>query len=162
MKKKATASIILPAIKLTAIADITPSPEEQAKFASAFDEAIALSAMLDRRSALLSERERIESFLCTTPKEKLDKEKALAVINKKLRDLNEPKRLNQRHRLKVREIAAKIWQQHPEKTIQELTTSNKINAATDGRVYTEKTLRNWINSLAPNRSKGRRKSKPQI
>lgn len=72
----------------------------------------------------------------------------------------ETKRLNQRHRLKVREIAKKAWKKHPDYTIQKLIESDEVNAATDRKVYGEKTLRDWIKDLAPNRRPGRRRTKP--
>lgn len=130
--------------------------EEDKEFSMAFDEAIAVMALKDRRKAIEEEIQRLESYAPSTPKETLEKIKSIEAKKQELKKLTEPNRLNQRHKLKVRKIAEKIWQNHPDMTIQELIMGDEINASTTPRVYTEKTLRNWIKDLAPNRRPGRR------
>ena len=44
-------------------------------------------------------------------------------------------------------------------TIADMILRNEINEVTDSRVYAEKTLRNWLKDLCPNRKPGRRKKK---
>jgi hypothetical protein len=52
-----------------------------------------------------------------------------------------------------------MWQKHLDWTIHKMIESNEVNAATTPRVYKEKTLRNWIKDLSPNRLPGRRPQK---
>jgi len=70
----------------------------------------------------------------------------------------------QRHstkcRIKCREIAKKIWSQNPNITIREMSESEEILEYTknqQGELYSEKTIRDWIKDLCPNRSPGRPK-----
>jgi hypothetical protein len=102
----------------------------------------------------------LEASTPKTARESLDKAKSLKTAQQRLKSLTEPKRLNQRHRLKIREIAKKLWQNHPDWTIQRLIESNDVNAATTPHVYAVRTLRDWIKDLAPNRHPGRRTTKP--
>lgn len=67
-------------------------------------------------------------------------------------------RPSQRHRLACRKVAAGIWEIHPEITIAGMIQRDEINVLFEGRVYAERTIRNWIKDLCPNRAPGRRKS----
>lgn len=69
--------------------------------------------------------------------------------NKKLRS-------NQIHKTLCREIAKKLWDEDPSITIADMIWGNEIAEACDGKDYAERTLRNWIKDLCPNRSPGRR------
>jgi hypothetical protein len=74
-----------------------------------------------------------------------------------------PKKLrpNQRHKVECRAIAKELWTKDPTVTITAMIYSNEINGAFNGRVYAERTIRDWIKDLCPNRSPGRRpKKKP--
>lgn len=148
-----------PVLKINATGIDSPQTEkEDAEYSAAFDEAVAISKQKDMRKAIEDEIGQLESYTPTTPRESLDKAKSLTALQLRLRSFMEPKRSNQRHRLKVREIAKKLWQNHPDWTIQRLIEHNEVNAATTPRVYSEKTLRYWIKDLAPNRLPGRRKA----
>ena len=60
---------------------------------------------------------------------------------------------------RCREIAEKVWKKDPTITIQAMIDMQEIvDASTrqDGRVYAEKTIRDWIKDLCPDRSPGRR------
>lgn len=65
----------------------------------------------------------------------------------------------QRHKIDSRAAALKLWSESPERTIQDMIQRDEIAHACDGVVYGEKTIRNWINDLCPNRKPGRRKKK---
>ena len=151
-------SLTLPPLKIKTAGTVYPSPKEEKEYSQAFDEAVALSQQKDKRKAIEAEIEKIESYTPKNPRESLDKGKSLKAAQQRLKSLSEPKRLNQRHKLKVRDIAKNIWQKHPDWTIQTLTETNEVNEATTPRVYDVRTLRNWIKDLAPNRLPGRRKS----
>jgi len=73
-----------------------------------------------------------------------------------------PKKLRpaQMHRLACRAVAEKIWKEDPNLTIEEVINRKEISDAYQGAAYTNKTLRNWIKNLCPNRKPGRRKEKP--
>lgn len=58
-----------------------------------------------------------------------------------------------------REVAARIWSNEQKITIADMIFSNELAPYTQnkkGGMYTEKTIRNWIKDLCPNRSQGRR------
>jgi len=65
----------------------------------------------------------------------------------------------QRHKIDSRAAAMKIWSESPEITIQDMIQRDEIANACEGVVYGEKTIRNWIKDLAPNRKPGRPKKK---
>ena len=71
---------------------------------------------------------------------------------------NQGKRLrkSQIHKLNARAVAAELWERDPNITIAEMIISDEITNACEGKVYGEKTLRNWIKDLCPNRLPGRR------
>jgi len=73
-----------------------------------------------------------------------------------------PKKLRpeQRHRLACRAVAEKIWTKSPDITIEDMIQRDEIANACEGILYREKTIRNWIKNLCPNRKPGRRKEKP--
>ena len=65
-------------------------------------------------------------------------------------------------REKVREKAAEIWQDDPTITIADMFVNDKIGKIAvrkNGEIFAEKTIRNWINDLCPDRSPGRRPEK---
>lgn len=71
-------------------------------------------------------------------------------------------RPNQRHKITVREVAAELWEKDPDITIggyNGMIFRDEINEVCEGNVYAEKTLRNWIKDLCPNRKPGRRSIK---
>jgi hypothetical protein len=149
-------------LKFKAEGSCSPSPEEDKAykaFDEAFDEAVAVSELNDKRKVKEDEIKRLESYVPKTPRESLEKAKSLKAARQGLKNLTEPKRLNQRHRIKVRKIAKGMWQKHLDWTIHKMIESNEVNAATTPRVYKEKTLRNWIKDLSPNRLPGRRPQK---
>lgn len=82
----------------------------------------------------------------------LDGEKQ--VIVKKLRP-------SQKAKKECRKIAKKIWEKNPQITIADMINHEDLLPHTtkkDGIFYTEKTVRNWIKDLCPDRTRGRRKS----
>ena len=63
---------------------------------------------------------------------------------------------------KCREFAAQIWNKDPQVTIADMIFRDELAPYTvnkKGDMYTEKTIRNWIKDLCPNRSQGRRSIK---
>jgi hypothetical protein len=71
-------------------------------------------------------------------------------------------RPNQKQRIKCREVAEELWKADPTVTITAMIEHEDIVEAskrTDGNLYLEKTVRNWIKDLCPNRSPGRRPNK---
>ncbi len=67
------------------------------------------------------------------------------------------KNVNQRHRERCRTMAEYFWQQELTLTIEDMIQNDAINGiACEKRIYSEKTLRNWIKDLCPNRKPGRR------
>ncbi len=68
-------------------------------------------------------------------------------------------RLSTQHHELAREFAPKLWIENPNMTIQDVISDDQFNALFKGVSYNEKTLRNWINDLCPNRNPGRRKTK---
>ncbi len=64
---------------------------------------------------------------------------------------------SQKHKIEARLIAEGKWQEDPNITIAEMVQDPDINKEYDGIEYKNKTLRGWINNLAPNRKPGRRK-----
>ena len=65
----------------------------------------------------------------------------------------------EKRRLACRKAAEKIWAKEPEITIADMIMRNEIANACDDVTYTEKTIRDWIKELCPNRKPGRRKTK---
>ena len=70
-------------------------------------------------------------------------------------------RPSQKAKNECRKIAKKIWGENPQITIADMINHDDLLSYTtkkDGNFYTEKTVRNWIKNLCPDRSRGRRKS----
>jgi hypothetical protein len=82
-------------------------------------------------------------------KDKPDKSKS---TDKKLRP-------NQKHKIECRKVAERLWKKDPTTTIADMIMKDEIVNACDGKIYSEKTIRNWINILCPDRSPGRRPKK---
>ena len=52
---------------------------------------------------------------------------------------------------------AYIWESEPSLTIEDLIYGDPINKyGCEGHTYSDKTLRNWVKDLCPNRQPGRR------
>lgn len=169
-----TAELTLPALQLNAewpnvpadMGDPDPIPEptkeEADEFSRAFDEAVTVLELKEKREAKQLEIERTEAMRPASIREAVQKRKLLADLHKELESLSSPThtnptRKNQKHQLKVREVAKKLWEKDPQRTIQDIIMSNEVKAATHPDTYADKTLRNWIKDLAPNRQPGRRK-----
>jgi hypothetical protein len=66
-------------------------------------------------------------------------------------------RQSQMHNARCRAIAEVLWGQNPKMTIEDMINSDEINKiGCENESYNEKTIRNWIKDLCPNRSPGRR------
>jgi hypothetical protein len=63
------------------------------------------------------------------------------------------------HRIKCSDVAQNLWDEDPNITIADMIFNDEIIEACNGKVYAEKTIRNWIKDLCPNRSPGRRPKK---
>ena len=89
--------------------------------------------------------------------------KQLSKVGDKLLPSKEKKlRTVQKHKIKCREVAEKIWRENPTITISGMIDKQEILDVTkrsDGNNYLEKTVRNWIKNLCPNREPGRRPEK---
>jgi len=80
-------------------------------------------------------------------------------------DQPKPKRKlrpNQKHKIACLKIAKELWEKDSSITIAAMGKSNEIKIACDGRIYTEKTIRNWIKTECPDRSPGYRPKKSRI
>jgi hypothetical protein len=85
-------------------------------------------------------------------------------VRKKLKDLKSltvksKPRPNQRHKIECRKLAGELWKKHPDMTIADMINHAKmieVSKKSNGNLYTEKTVRNWIKDLCPDRSPGRR------
>jgi hypothetical protein len=69
-------------------------------------------------------------------------------------------RPSQKAKLECRDIAESIWKDNPDITIADMIRDDGIVQASkkkNGALYTEKTVRDWIKDLCPNRSPGRPK-----
>ena len=65
----------------------------------------------------------------------------------------------QKHKLASIDVAVKFWEENPPMTIQAISDSQEIINVCEGRMYREKTIRNWIKDYCPNRKPGRRPEK---
>jgi hypothetical protein len=65
----------------------------------------------------------------------------------------------QRHKKQCRRVAKPLWEKYPTMTIADMILLDEISHACEGKVYTDKTLRNWIKDLCPDPSPGRRPKK---
>ena len=65
----------------------------------------------------------------------------------------------QRHKIECREVAKNLWKKDSTLTIADMPMKDEITEACEGKIYAEKTIRNWIKELCPNRSPGRRPNK---
>lgn len=68
-------------------------------------------------------------------------------------------RASQKHKNECRKVAAKLWEKYPSMTIADMINQNEmieVSKKSDGKFYVDKTVRNWIKELCPNRSAGRR------
>jgi hypothetical protein len=66
-------------------------------------------------------------------------------------------RPTQIHRARCRAITESIWKYHPDTTIADLAIHDDITGiACEGKLYAEKTIRDWVKDLCPNRDPGRR------
>ena len=65
-------------------------------------------------------------------------------------------RLSQKHREICRRVAKEIWAKDPTRTIESLVNDYELIGPCDNKIYTEKTMRNWIKDLCPDRKPGRR------
>jgi hypothetical protein len=66
----------------------------------------------------------------------------------------------QRHRIECRKVAERIWKDEIKKkkpitTIADMMHKDEINKLFEKRVYSEKTMRDWLKELCPNRKPGR-------
>ena len=80
--------------------------------------------------------------------------------SRKLGPNKKKSRPNQRHKIECRKVAAKLWEKHPNMTIADMINQNEIievSKKSDGALYMEKTVRNWIKDLCPNPAPGRRR-----
>ena len=68
-------------------------------------------------------------------------------------------RPNQRHKLECRKVAEAIWKKDPTITIAGMAVCNEIFEACEEKMYEEKTIRDWVKDLCPNREPGRRPKK---
>jgi hypothetical protein len=88
--------------------------------------------------------------------EKLEKEYRFESENSRETKKEKKLRPNQRHKKRCREIAERLWKVDSEITIADMAFHDEITTAFDGKMYAEKTIRNWIKDLCPDRSPGRR------
>jgi hypothetical protein len=66
----------------------------------------------------------------------------------------------QRRKERTRAIAALLWEKNPNITIADMIQKDEITKfGCESKIYAEKTLRNWIKDLCPNRSPGRPRKK---
>jgi hypothetical protein len=68
-------------------------------------------------------------------------------------------RPSQIHKERCRAVAKELWKENLEITIADMAVKDEITEACDGKLYIEKTIRDWIKDLCPDRSPGRRPKK---
>jgi hypothetical protein len=71
-------------------------------------------------------------------------------------------RHSQKCKKECRKVAAKLWEEDPDKTAVDMINHSEIvkhSQRPDGSYYLEKTVRGWIGDLNPNREPGRRPKK---
>ena len=100
------------------------------------------------------------AFVTELP-EYTDQENKWVLYEKKYRADSRQKTLrpSQRHKKAVCEIAADLWKKDPSITIAKMIERQEIidvSEKENGDCYLEKTLRDWIKDLCPNRKPGRR------
>jgi len=84
---------------------------------------------------------------------------------KPLPEKKKPGRWSQEQRTKCREVAKGLWEKDPTITIHEMMEREELLEVTkrkDDQLFVEKTLRNWIKDLCPNRKPGRRPKKESV
>jgi len=67
-------------------------------------------------------------------------------------------RKSTKHKMKVREVAKRLWKKNQLITIKDMSFRDEINEVFSPKVYSERTLRKWLKDLCPNRKPGRRKT----
>ena len=72
------------------------------------------------------------------------------------RDKGKRPRRSRIHRMKVRAAAADLWKNDPSIPIADMALKDEIIEVCEGKIYTEKIIRNWIKDLCPIRDPGRR------
>jgi hypothetical protein len=80
----------------------------------------------------------------------------------KVPEKKKEERWSEIQRKKFREAAKKVWEQDPSVTIEGMMERDELFEFTtrkDGNVFINKTLRDWIKDLCPDRKPGRRKKK---
>ena len=113
---------------------------------------------LDELAAYLEKIKEIYGLLIPLPSKLFSKNNrfqgqlGMSPTEKKLRPV-------QRHKKECREVAKKIWKKDSTITIADMLMKDEITYACEGRIYAEKTIRDWIKDLCPNRSPGRRPKK---
>jgi hypothetical protein len=87
------------------------------------------------------------------------KKNQVAEFEKKLQPIGSNKKLrpSQKAKIECRKVAEKLWEKHPNMTIADMIMKDEIVKACENKIYAEKTIRDWIKDLCPNRSPGRRK-----
>jgi hypothetical protein len=81
---------------------------------------------------------------------------------KKIPDKKKEERWSELQRRSFREAARKVWEQDPTETIEGMMGRDELLEFTkkkDGSFFINKTLRDWIKDLCPDRKPGRRKKK---
>jgi hypothetical protein len=86
-------------------------------------------------------------------------EKVYTELNSHTTEPAKKLRPSQQHKQNCREVAKALWDENPEITIADMVLRDEITQACDGKLYAEKTIRDWIKDLCPNRSPGRRPKK---
>jgi hypothetical protein len=88
----------------------------------------------------------------------IDFEKMITDKSADIKDIKDKKLTkNQRHREQCRTIAESIWKSNPDTTIAYMAINDEITGiACEGKLYAEKTIRDWVKDLCPNRDPGRR------
>lgn len=112
-------------------------------------------ALLDRLSECLFRRDdvrQVEKELSPLAAAKAEKPSKKSATPRKLRP-------NQRHKISCRAEAKKLWKEDPSITIADMIRRDELNTVCEGRVYTDKAMREWIKDLCPDRSGGRRPKK---
>lgn len=158
-EKEGRLSLTIPSLKIKAQGTVLPSEKEVAEYSAAFDEALALSQLKDKQERLLEEKKMLEDQTPAGIKESAQRAKRIKEIDCELKNLQEPKRPSQKHRLIARSVAEDIWRRYPYYTIAEVANSLDIHAKLRTRKYSNRTIRNWIKDLAHNRLPGRRKAR---
>jgi hypothetical protein len=132
--------------------EATPTESQGWKGCELPDEKQRAEHLIDLLTNSLYHKEDV--FKVEQERNQQQQKRAIAEIG--VKRTNKRPRTSQIHKANCRAVAFKLWTEDPSITISEMILSDEIARACEPRTYGEKTLREWIKDLCPNRAPGRR------